>query len=123
MRRAIIFLILLLIMTGITLTIYAAYVNHQQIIDLADLSSNSRSLDSDGNFTGRFKPSDDNKKISSFTYEVVDDDLYITVYVGASAMECDEEGFVTIEISGLPTIDKVYYDNGEAKTVMPTDRE
>ena len=62
MRRAIIFLILLVLMCGIAFTIYSAYNNHAEVIDLIDLSSKERRIE-DGRFTGKFKPSSDTKKI------------------------------------------------------------
>ncbi len=125
MRRAIIFLILLVIMCAIAFTVYIAYSNHDQAAELVDLSSDSRVLDSNGNFSGRFKPNENKLSIKNFTYEVVGDDLHLTVYVGSggNVLETDDEGYVLIEISGLPEIDKVYYVNDDAKTVLPTERE
>lgn len=125
MRRAIIFLILLALMCAIAFVIYTAYNNHDQAADLIDLSSTSRVLDSNGNFSGRFKPNDEMLGIKSFTYEVSGDDLYITIYIAKDddCMETDDEGYTLIEISGLPEIDKVYYANGDSETVLTTDRE
>lgn len=135
MRRAIIFLILLVLMCAIAFfiyiaynipfVIYTAYNNLGQAADLIDLSSTSRVLDSNGNFSGRFKPNDEILGIKRFTYEVSGDDLYITVYIAKSddCMETDDDGYTLIEISGLPEIDKVYYANGDSKTVLTTDRE
>ena len=125
MRRALIFLILLAIMFGIALIVYSAYSNHDQVAELVDLSSDSRYLDSNGNFSGRFKYNDDKIRIKSFSYMVIGDDLYIAVFVAATAdgMETDEDGYALIEISGLPDIDKVYYVDGKSRSVLPTDRE
>lgn len=125
MRRALIFLILLAIMFGIALIVYSAYSNHDQVAELVDLSSDSRYLDSNGNFSGRFKYNDDKIRIKNFSYMVIGDDLYIAVFVAATAdgMETDEDGYALIEISGLPDIDKVYYVDGKSLSVLPTDRE
>lgn len=125
MRRAIIFLILLAIMCAVAFTVYIAYSNHGQAAELVDLSSDSRVLDSNGNFSGRFKSNEKIMSIKDFTYEVVEDDLHLTVYVGTggNALETDDEGYVLIEISGLPEIDKVYYVYDDSKTVLPTERE
>lgn len=125
MRRALIFLILLAIMFGIALIVYSAYSNHDQVAELVDLSSDSRYLDSNGNFSGRFKYNDDKIRIKNFSYMVVGDDLYIAIFVAATAdgMETDEDGYALIEISGLPDIDKVYYVDGKSLSVLPTDRE
>ena len=125
MRRAVIFLILLAIMSGIAFATYLAYSNHQQIAELNDLNSNSRRIDKNGNFSGRFKHVEDNFYITDFSYEVIDDDLYISIYVAAGVdhLETDEEGYTLIEIKGLPKIDKVYYSNGDAKTVLTADRD
>ncbi len=124
MRRAIIFLILLALMSCIAVAVYAAYNNHVQIAELNDLSSNSRVLDSNGNFSGRFKYNKEGLSIKSFDYFVIEDDLYITIYVAAGLgnTETDEEGYTVIEIDDLPDIDKVYYKNEDKKTVLPTDR-
>ncbi len=125
MRRAIIFLILLAIMCAIAFVSFTAYNNHDQVAELNELSSNSRVLDSNGNFSGRFRTNDEMLAIKDFTYEVVDDDLHITIFVGfgGAAMETDDEGYVVIEISDLPEIDKVYYVNGDSKSVLTTDRK
>ena len=74
---------------------------------------------------GKFKPSSETLKIKNFEYFVLEDDLYITVYVAGvgSSLETDENGYVTIEISGLPEIDKIYYFDGEDKSVLSADRE
>ena len=112
-------------MCAVAFTVYIAYSNHGQASELVDLSSDSRVLDSNGNFSGRFKPNDEMLGIKSFTYEVSEDDLYITIYVAKDddCMETDDEGYTLIEISGLPEIDKVYYANGDSETVLTTDRE
>ena len=128
MRRAIIFLILLAIMFGIAFAVYSAYSNHVEIADFNELTSNSRKLDSNGNYFARFKYNKEGYYIKSFEYDVVDDDLYITIFVSVGKNdnedEVDEDGYTIIEISGLPdNIDKVYYKNEDKKSVLPTDRD
>lgn len=123
MRRAIIFLILLVLMCGIAFFIYYSYSNHEQIADLNDMQSRSRVIEN-GTFSGQFKHNTDSIKIKRFSYEIIEDDLYISIYIGSGGefMETDEDGYVTVEIGDLPEIDKIYYDNGDAATVMPTSR-
>ncbi|MBR5285906.1 MAG: hypothetical protein IKU30_03320 [Clostridia bacterium] len=125
MRRAIIFLVLLALMCGIAFAIYSAYSNHDEISDLIDLSSKARKIDENGTFTGKFKPTSEILKIKRFSYKVIEDDLYISIYVGSAGdfMETDDEGYVTVEIKDLPDIDKIYYDNGEDKSVLTADRD
>ncbi|MBQ1206515.1 MAG: hypothetical protein IIW39_00935 [Clostridia bacterium] len=124
MRRAIIFLILLALMCGIAFFIYSAYTNHESIADFTNIHSNSRVLAGD-TFSGKFRYDSESLKIKGYEYEVIEDDLYITIYVGTAGdfAETDEDGYITVEISGLPEIDKVYYDDGDNTTVMPTVRE
>lgn len=125
MRRAIIFFILLAVMSCIAFDVFLLYYTHSEPSELIDLTSTARKLDSKGNFTGKFKPSSETLKIKNFEYFVLEDDLYITVYVAGvgSSLETDENGYITIEISGLPEIDKIYYFDGEDKSVLSADRE
>ena len=124
MRRAIIFLILLVLMCGIAFGIYSAYNNHDEIIDLVDLSSKARRIEN-GTFTGKFKPTSGEMKIKSFSYAVIKGELYISIYVAKAGdfLETDDEGYVTVTIDDLPEIDKIYYYNGENKTVLSADRD
>ena len=112
MRRALVILISFLIMFGIGALTYNAYMNHQQKMEIGQLVSRNKTLTSDGKFTAQYRCELHGKQVSSYTYEVEDNNLYITVYASSSeknVMEQDKDGYADIEISTGKKIETVYY--------------
>ncbi len=111
MKYAVYILLALIIGFGIASGTYIAYCYHVEPFDSDELVCDDLTIDSDGNFSGKFRSNDKSRKISGFEYEIEDGKLYITVLVTAGnkrVMECDIDGYATFNIEGLEGVKKVY---------------
>ena len=111
MKYAVYILLALIIGFGIASGTYIAYCYHVEPLDSNELEYEELTIDSDGNFSGKFRSEDKSRKISGFEYEIEDGKLYITVLVTAGnkkVTETDENGYATLTIEGLEGIKKVY---------------
>ncbi len=112
MRRALVILISFLIMFGVGALTYNAYMNHEQKMEIGQLVSRNKTLTSDGKFTAQYRCELHGKQLSSYTYEVENGDLYITLYASSSErnlLEQDKDGYSDIEITTGQKIRTVYY--------------
>ena len=111
MKYAVYILLALIIGFGIASGTYIAYCYHVEPLESDELVCDDLTIDSNGNFSGKFRSDDRSRKISGFEYEIEDGKLYITVLVTAGnkrVMECDIDGYATLNIEGLEGIKKVY---------------
>lgn len=121
MRRAVIFLILIAICFAIAFSIYHAYSTATFLLERGDMVYTDLTLDSNGNVSGKFGCEHDGRRISSYHYQIIDNELYITLYATAGevkALETDEDGYVEVRFENLGKIKKIYYLDKEKKHVL-----
>ena len=109
-------------MWGISAATYNAYMNGERKMEIGQLISRNKTLTSDGVFTCQYRCEFHGKNISSYTYEVEDNKLYITIYARSSEkdiLEKDEDGYSNIKIDAGQPVETVYYRyNRTAKTEL-----
>lgn len=111
MRRALIFVILLLACALIAGATYLAYRSHSEELQMDDLVSKDHVL-FNGEYGGSFRCEKPHRSISGYTYKIKGNSLYLTLLIkptGYDALETDEQGYVHIELDGLEGIEHVYY--------------
>ncbi len=120
-RRALAILLSFLLMYGIGIATYNAYMNGERKMEIGQLLSRNKTLTSDGDFTAEYRCEFHGKNLSSYTYEVEDNKLYITLYARSSEkdiLEKDKDGYSKISISTGQNIETVYYRYNTAKTEL-----
>ncbi len=122
LRRALAILLSFLLMWGICAATYNAYMNGERKMEIGQLISRNKTLTSDGEFTAQYRCEFHGKSISSYTYEVEDNKLYITIYARSSEkdiLEKDKDGYAQIKINAGQPVETVYYRyNRTAKTEL-----
>ena len=116
MRRAIVIIVSLLLMLGVSAATYFAYCYRKVGLDYADVIVVEETLSSDLTFSAKLRCELKGKYICDYKYEIIEKDLYIMVYVRASengALPTDEEGYADISFSIDRDVERVYYNFGD----------
>lgn len=117
MRRALIFVILLLACALIAGATYLAYRNHTEELQMDDLVTKDHVL-FNGEYGGAFKCVKTHRSICGYTYKIEGNSLYLTLLAkptGYDALEIDDQGFAHIELDGLEGIEHVYYIDDDSE--------
>lgn len=116
-RRIIILLVSLLLGAGIIFGVFTAYKYSEEEIKFDDLTTQYAFINSKGEFVAKFGTKKENRSLSSITYEIEGDTLYITVFHTAGterAVNTDKNGLAEFTIPDCKEIKNVYYvANGE----------
>lgn len=116
-RRITILLVSLLLGAGVVFGVFAAYKYHEEEIKFDDLTTQYAYINSKGEFIAKFGTEKEHRSLSSITYEIEGDVLYITVFQTAGterAVKADSNGLAEFTIPDCKGIKSVYYvANGE----------
>jgi hypothetical protein len=125
-RKYIIIAISLLIAFGIGAFIYNAHLYHDDPLEFDEIEANELKIDSKGFFTGKFKCTINGKDLSKYTYEVKNNNLYISLYAtssGEEALAADVNGNVKLRFFAGKNIKKFYYRTDVKDSALTVTKE